>query len=200
MVNGTFPIISPQGDGNEVGTRHAHDIAFLFRSFPRKGMETTYGFMNSTTFSGSLFRSFPRKGMETSKFPSTKARSKFFSDHFPARGWKPCTGMFTSAGREPLLRTFSDHFPARGWKREGSDFMESLMRVILFRSFPRKGMETIVSVRAAKGANPGSFSDHFPARGWKLLHRYSPLQTLLAFPIISPQGDGNLEVPLGRLA
>ena len=111
---------------------------------------------------------------------------------------------------------FSDHFPARGWKR--SKFVTVMFLLLLFRSFPRKGMETTMgeTMSAANATIPTSFpiispqgdgnptvlachcgtrrqpfSDHFPARGWKHSAQSFVLTLPFSFPIISPQGDGN---------
>ena len=64
----SFPIFSPQGDGNlDEASLIAHGDKCLFLSFPRKGTETELQpDLTAESFGGRLFLSFPRKGTETS--------------------------------------------------------------------------------------------------------------------------------------
>ena len=114
----------------------------LFQSFPRKGMETLLaGCRQQPCCFRQLFQSFPRKGMETE---AVSVEVGFV-----------------------VLGPFFNHFPARGWKPLMSPHSLPISIVLLFQSFPRKGMETM------------------DFRG--KIH----LLLVPAFSIISPQGDGN---------
>ena len=188
MHRNAFPIISPQGDGNNCGScKSTCKVPGNFSDhFPARGWKQKLHLEHFDI----LFRSFPRKGMETkgAKDSSSAIAFSSFSDHFPARGWKP-----SDEGLDyRKTSSFSDHFPARGWKHLHQQPIHQQL-VNLFRSFPRKGMETGYTF-ILKDFLGVFFSDHFPARGWKprttvsfLLLEHAP------FPIISPQGDGNLQ-------
>ena len=140
-------------------------MAHFSDHFPARGWKRRFSLWRRSNVPG-LFRSFPRKGMETTcpcniliavhsaSFPiispqgdgncrpvrTLYGRSRFhpFSDHFPARGWKQHQYLHKGDDRG----SFSDHFPARGWKRHLPDSGSARGTYPLFRSFPRKGMET----------------------------------------------------------
>ena len=165
----------------------------LFQSFPRKGMETFQSFVLVTTqVQFNLFQSFPRKGMETQKaiFHATYLITTLFQS-FPRKGM------------ETLICVLRRR---RGWRRrvafsiispQGDGNSQVVLGLAdspaLFQSFPRKGMETVVSTSTAVSSSSPPFSiispqgdgnkihnsvwvaenqnffNHFPARGWKLL-------------------------------
>ena len=151
--------------------------------------------------------------METIKSVSTNPPFEgTFSAHFPARGWKrkgspgenPSSfplispqgdgnkNRLASTSALPCKGNFSAHFPARGWKRKGLHPHEVQF---LFRSFPRKGMETINKVCSPYKTTFFYFSAHFPARGWKQNTQPERSRVRYSFPLISPQGDGNNTIP-----
>ena len=131
-----FPIISPQGDGNEMRLVKL-ETKRLFRSFPRKGMETLW----TTTFPLLLMTCF--------------------SDHFPARGWKPSMcSEWDSASTFPIISPQGDGNTAFGWS----------WATIGASAFP------IISPQGD---------------GNKMENLGLTLFFYVAFPIISPQGDGN---------
>ena len=86
----SFPIFSPQGDGNHLRGIRLHPCfrGGLFLSFPRKGTETTKKDVKDSHCCR-LFLSFPRKGTETPfRVKSCGDRRFVFSYLFPARGRK----------------------------------------------------------------------------------------------------------------
>ena len=159
----TFSIISPQGDGNE------------------KPLQTSTRYCSYTM----LFQSFPRKGMETQRRQPSLLLDWHFFNHFPARGWKPLSSLLLA-----VFWPFFNHFPARGWKQKpyaaaqhicGCDTFSIISPqgdgnlrhrprwrqcLLLFQSFPRKGMETSTFCCSWR-VTSYVFFNHFPARGWK---------------------------------
>ena len=164
ILRQAFSIISPQGDGNSGGSEHDFvlELQFLFQSFPRKGMETSWVFL--FLIPSKLFQSFPRKGMETvcvGGLVSTPI-SHFFN-HFPARGWKPFDYLERAfqVERPPFsiispqgdgnsglaLITSSEAFSIISPQGDGNDAHQN-RNALFFASY---------------------FFNHFPARGWKQL-------------------------------
>ena len=181
----TFPIISPQGDGNvTLDDREVSRCVCIFSDhFPARGWKPSI--LEDLTGFNQLFRSFPRKGMETSGFPSPDASvAALLFRSFPRKGMEtpraeapsPLSQTFPiispqGDGNCPLLRfgdTFSPTFPIISPQGDGNKTFDFIGNLKLFRSFPRKGMETSLG----------------PLREMTCPIRHS-------FPIISPQGDGN---------
>ena len=111
-----------------------------------------------------LFQSFPRKGMETFIISIRLITSHLAFSIISPQG----DGNDKTERSLELLKAlfFFNHFPARGWKQRAPKPTLPI-RLILFQSFPRKGMETSLT-----STEPDKF-------------RYA------SFSIISPQGDGN---------
>ena len=158
----SFPLISPQGDGNEVSLTARSWEEILFRSFPRKGMETTTSWLDISGERNSvLFRSFPRKGMETcGPQPPGRLKPPNLFRSFPRKG------METKDSRDATQGVYP--FPLISPQGDGNPMYSFTSSAIswLFRSFPRKGMETDNSIWT-KCEVTHNFSAHFPARGWK---------------------------------
>ena len=135
-----FPIISPQGDGN-----------------------LSFGEARS------LAESFPiisPQGDGNRAFAADTSLTLAFSDHFPARGWKPNPGSLlkaTCATSFPIISPQGDGnhilcqspsrrsaaaFPIISPQGDGNSNTVAVgaSTCTLFRSFPRKGMETIIVV------------------------------------------------------
>ena len=129
---------------------------------------------------------FPARGWKHLAVLDTSYPERRFSDHFPARGWKPRAARRSA---HPLA-LFSDHFPARGWKLSFNWRRVQLLR--LFRSFPRKGMETQYAYHSRPSAHTLRLFRSFPRKGMETLSiEVEKLFCRPTFPLISPQGDGN---------
>ena len=161
LLDKTFSIISPQGDGND---NVASSASGRFKSF---SIISPQGDGNMSTNpwllepAVELFQSFPRKGMETTvsinPFPP---RCTAFSIISPQGDGNVPPEFVPSS---PLRRyVFFNHFPARGWKPLYPGVLAHLASK-LFQSFPRKGMETRYSLRG----KPSSFTlfQSFPRKG-----------------------------------
>ena len=141
-----------------LATNPVMEVGFL-NHFPARGWKRFRS--SSASCSSRVFLNhFPARGWKR-QISIICLRESFFLNHFPARGWKRERTVW---GRLRRPVTFLNHFPARGWKpwddvihigwllfksfpRKGMetsmlDFVERSTSVLLFKSFPRKGMET----------------------------------------------------------
>ena len=184
----------------------------LFRSFPRKGMETTSSPIALGQKKTLLFRSFPRKGMETTSSPIALGQKKtLLFRSFPRKGMETAlraqqhechlsTFPLISPqgdGNAILLRTSCSGigaFPLISPQGDGNNSISTEGDSATGKPFPLISPQGDGnSVHTTYSSSSASFSAHFPARGWKL-HRglcSFPKAALTAFPLISPQGDGN---------
>ena len=136
----SFPIFSPQGDGNLVklvavkpildsvfsylfparGRKHfllshPNSSTSLFLSFPRKGTETAVLGRKHKRLAECLFLSFPRKGTETCIVGGSRAMMRFLSfPIFSPQG--DGNGKLEALELSNLVVVFSYLFPARGRK------------------------------------------------------------------------------------
>ncbi|KPQ40564.1 MAG: hypothetical protein HLUCCO16_01540 [Phormidium sp. OSCR] len=126
----SFPIFSPQGDGNKWRTIHTADKAAK----------------------GSLSLSFPRKGTETRVITlyGFEVTLIVFPYLFPARGRKHPGQAVEPAG----VIVFPYLFPARGRKHFLFGCVEEIILVRLSLSFPRKGTETPIRVNGLQTISP----------------------------------------------
>ena len=114
----SFLIISPQGDGNEKApSRDTISVSLFFSAhFPERGWKRKKRKFSNCWIPSQLFRSFPRKGMETFLFYLRHHTIKAFPLISP-KGDGNASASSTSASR---ASSFSAHFPARGWKLHGN--------------------------------------------------------------------------------
>ncbi|KPQ40568.1 MAG: hypothetical protein HLUCCO16_01855 [Phormidium sp. OSCR] len=162
----SFPIFSPQGDGNKTFGLYPFLMKSwsLSLSFPRKGTETTpLSISLIPSASSCLSLSFPRKGTETAQNPCRDAG-----------------GM--------VRHVFPYLFPARGRKQAKGGTLKGLETVSLSLSFPRKGTETRRTCVRRIGGRPPSFPIFSP-QGDGNFHPvliWEELTSLLVFPYLFP--------------
>ena len=98
--------------------------------------------------------------METGRFGDVSlAKARDFLNHFPARGWKQQRVERASLGVVQLFKSF----PRKGMETRMSS-LKAPRTQTLFKSFPRKGMETCDSLLSARRERLQLFKS-FPRKG-----------------------------------
>ena len=162
----------------------------LFRSFPRKGMETS---PPPTQFTLLLTGSFPiiSPQGDGNNFSSQRSTCKL-PGTFPIISPQGDGNHANQIHRLPMkTNNFSDHFPARGWKQ----FLAKRSVPPVFQAFPiispQGDGNDIFSYIKKSMSGEAPFPIISPQGDGNKIYciKQSPFRA--AFPIISPQGDGN---------
>ncbi|KPQ40566.1 MAG: hypothetical protein HLUCCO16_01650 [Phormidium sp. OSCR] len=163
----SFPIFSPQGDGNEVQCEHyERDVVYsLSLSFPRKGTETLH---QSTHLTGNREQVFPYL------FPA-RGRKQSSASICTSQTWKSFP-IFSPQGDGNLVLQFRDHvfntvrlslsFPRKGTETHtgGVDLIQRKLTLVFPYLFPARGRKPGECPVGGRGA-PWSLSLSFPRKG-----------------------------------